>query len=99
MGDDQLPMNEHINELVGRFNRALGCNVLVECDSVLSTVSCLLAASQHTFFRSTSNTSLPDEHNLNSVAASIIVRYSSTGPGLSNYGVHRLNGLRTRTPV
>ncbi|WP_116141890.1 tryptophan--tRNA ligase [Trinickia diaoshuihuensis] len=38
VGDDQLPMIEQTNELVRRFNAAVGQPVLVECEAVLSHV-------------------------------------------------------------
>jgi tryptophanyl-tRNA synthetase len=37
VGSDQLPMIEQANELVARFNRAVGRSVLVRCEALLST--------------------------------------------------------------
>ena len=39
VGDDQLPMIEQTNELVRRFNTTVGQSILVECASMLSTVT------------------------------------------------------------
>ena len=38
VGSDQLPMIEQANELVARFNRAVGSPVLVHCEALLSDV-------------------------------------------------------------
>jgi tryptophanyl-tRNA synthetase len=38
VGEDQLPMIEQTNEIVRRFNRTVGVDVLVECTARLSTV-------------------------------------------------------------
>jgi len=42
VGDDQLPMIEQTNEIVRRFNRIYGTNVLKECKAVLSKTSRLV---------------------------------------------------------
>jgi tryptophanyl-tRNA synthetase len=39
VGADQLPMIEQTNELVQRFNRSVGQDVLVRCEALLSNVS------------------------------------------------------------
>ncbi len=39
VGDDQVPMIEQTNELVRRFNAAVGQPVLVECEALLSPVT------------------------------------------------------------
>ncbi|MBS1227702.1 MAG: trpS [Proteobacteria bacterium] len=38
VGDDQLPMIEQTNELVRKFNNAVGRDVLLECEAILSSV-------------------------------------------------------------
>lgn len=38
VGEDQLPMIELTNDIVGRFNRTYNCNVLVECEAMVSTI-------------------------------------------------------------
>lgn len=38
VGDDQLPMIEQTNELVRKFNNAVGRDVLLECAAILSSV-------------------------------------------------------------
>lgn len=39
VGEDQLPMIEQTNEIVRRFNRTYGQNVLLECQALLSPVT------------------------------------------------------------
>jgi tryptophanyl-tRNA synthetase len=39
VGDDQMPMIEQTNEIVRKFNRVYGRNVLVECQGLLSNAS------------------------------------------------------------
>lgn len=38
VGEDQLPMIELTNDIVGRFNRTYNCDVLVECEAMVSTI-------------------------------------------------------------
>lgn len=38
VGEDQLPMIELTNDIVGRFNRTYNCDVLIECEAMVSTI-------------------------------------------------------------
>lgn len=39
VGDDQLPMIEQTNEIVRKFNRTYNCNVLVEAEAMIPSIS------------------------------------------------------------